>query len=192
MEIITIIAIIIGPIAAVQVDRYLYKIRSNRNNRVSIFKTLMATRGNVLSYRHVEALNRIDLEFSGKKKYDEVISAWKLYFNNLVKDVSEYKDEELKRWNDENHDLLVDLLLEMGKSLGYKFDKALIKRNIYSPRGHWEIEQEQKLIRMSLIELLRGNSSLPMKIIQNENDETLKKQKELQNAMLEYYKNKNE
>jgi hypothetical protein len=67
MEILTIFAIIIGPIAAVQIEKQLHRSRANWERKTSIFKTLMATRGAVLSYSHVEALNRIDLEFSDKK-----------------------------------------------------------------------------------------------------------------------------
>ena len=82
-EIISICAIILGPILAVQIEKYLERRRENKNRRLSIFKTLMATRGAVLSWTHVEALNRIDLEFSNKKKFEKVIKAWKEYFDNL-------------------------------------------------------------------------------------------------------------
>ena len=82
-ELLTIVAIIIGPILAVQAEKFLQRNRDNRYRRLNIFKTLMATRGSSLSFSHVEALNRIDLEFSDNKKYDKVIAAWKEYFDNL-------------------------------------------------------------------------------------------------------------
>lgn len=37
----------------------------------------MASRGSILSFEHVAALNKIDLEFSNRKKYKKVIDARK-------------------------------------------------------------------------------------------------------------------
>ncbi len=132
-DIISICAIILGPILAVQIEKYLERRRENKNRRLSIFKTLMATRGSALSWDHVEALNRIDLEFSGNKKFEKVIQTWKEYFDNLSR---KYIPEEEAIWVNKNQDLLADLLYEMGHSLGFNFDKILIKRNVYSPVGH--------------------------------------------------------
>lgn len=73
-DILTILAIVIGPIAAVQIEKYIQRKRDSKNQREDIFKTLMATRGSVLSYAHVEALNRIDLEFSNHNKYKKIMS----------------------------------------------------------------------------------------------------------------------
>ena len=94
----------------------------------------MATRGSSLSFAHVESLNRIDLEFSNNKKYQKVIAAWKEYFDNLGQ--KKETNEQITIWFARNEELLANLLYEIGQSLGYKFDKVLIKRNIYSPVGH--------------------------------------------------------
>ena len=133
-EILTIIAIVLGPILAVQAEKLLQRRREDKSRRLNIFKTLMATRGSSLSFAHVEALNRIDLEFSDDKKYQKVIAAWKEYFDNLGQKAQ--TDEQLTVWVARNEELLANLLYEMGQSLGYKFDKVLIKRNMYSPAGH--------------------------------------------------------
>lgn len=82
-EVLIIRAIILGPILAVQAEKVLQRRRENRNRQVGIFKVLMATRGAVLSAAHVEALNRIDLEFSTSKECTKVIETWKEYFDNL-------------------------------------------------------------------------------------------------------------
>lgn len=182
LDIVTISAIVIGPIAAVQIDKYLERNRDLKNRKESIFKTLMATRGTVLSYSHVEALNRIDLEFSSNKKYKRVIDAWKEYFDNLSQPAT---DEQLPVWSSRNTELLANLLFEMGKALHYNFDKVLIKRNVYSPVGHSNVEREQQAIRQGLLELLNGNRIIPMTVIQDE--ETIQKQKDLQVAMKKYY-----
>jgi hypothetical protein len=186
-NVLTIIAIIIGPIAAVQIQKFIEKTKDKKNRKIYIFKTLMAARGSALYHSHVEALNRIDLEFSGERKYDKVIQAWKEYFDNLSQKVD---DNQIPVWSSKNEELLVELLFEMGKSLGYKFDKLLIKRNIYSPIGHARIEQEQENLRRNLNEVLDGNRVIPMTLIQDE--EQIKKQVELQKIMIDYYKSQTE
>lgn len=184
-EIISICAIILGPILAVQIEKYLERLREKKNRRLSVFKTLMATRGSVLSWTHVEALNRIDLEFSGKKKFDKVVEAWKEYFDNLSQKPE--TAEQIAVWSKQNEELLAELLLKMGKSLGFKFDKILIKRNVYSPVGHARMELEQEQIRNSMLEILSGDKGFPITLISD--SDAIKKQEELQSTMLAFYKN---
>lgn len=184
-EIISICAIILGPILAVQIEKYLERRREKKNRRLSVFKILMATRGSVLSWDHVEALNRIDLEFSNEKKFDKVIQAWKEYFDNLSQKAG--TSEEGIVWAKKNEDLLADLLYEMGQSLGFKFDKVLIKRNVYSPVGHVKMELEQEQIRNSMLEILSGDKGFPITLISD--SDAIKKQEELQSTMLAFYKN---
>jgi hypothetical protein len=186
-EILTIVAIILGPIMAVQIDKFLVRRSERINRKLWIFKTLMATRGTVLSSSHVEALNRIDLEFSDNTKYRKVLSNWKEYFDNLSQRRAETQ-EEIIVWSAKNEELLANLLLEMGQSLGYKFDKALIKRNIYYPSGHGIVERENELIRKGLLNILNNESSLSVNIGQvNLNEEASTRQEELQKLLIEYY-----
>lgn len=113
-----------------------------------------------------------------------MISSWKEYFDNLSQKVT---DENVQVWSARNEELLSNLLFEMGNSLGYKFDKVLIKRNVYSPVAHGSIEREMQAIRKGIIDILYGDRNLPFEIIQNQDPETLDKQKQLQEAMLKYY-----
>jgi hypothetical protein len=69
-------AVFLGPIIAVRLTRYLDNQKEIKGRKLDIFKTLMATRAYTVSWQHVEALNRIDLEFSQKQER-EVIEAWK-------------------------------------------------------------------------------------------------------------------
>jgi len=187
-EILTMVAIILGPILAVQAEKFLQRRRDDKGRRLNIFKSLMATRGSSLSFAHVEALNRIDLEFSDDKKYQKVIAAWKEYFDNLGHRVQ--ADDQLTVWFARNEELLANLLYEMGQSLGYTFDKVLIKRNIYSPVGHERVERENEQIRKGLLNVLNSETAIPMTIIIDQ--EALNKQTELQAAMLKYYNSKSD
>lgn len=187
MEILTIIAILVGPIISVQIQKYLERTRTDLNRKLDVFKTLMATRGSSLSYQHVEALNRIDLEFSNDKKYEKVIEAWKEYFDNLSK--HDQTKEELVVWGARNEELLANLLYEMALSLHYKFDKVLIKRNIYSPVGHANIEMENNIIRKGLMNLMKGEIAFPVEvIIPEETLVNISKQSELQQLLIDQYK----
>lgn len=171
----TIAAIILSPLIAVQVEKFLERRRSDKERKLNIFKTLMATRGWALDHRHVEALNMIDLEFT---KVETVITQWKAYLDHLnqmpLDTNSDVKDEEQKSreqtqydtlmstWRDKREDYFVDLLFEMGKLLKYKFDKTHIKRSIYTPKGHADTENEQQFLRKASIELLKGRLKLPV------------------------------
>ena len=52
----------------------------------------------------------------------------------------------------------------MGISLGYNFEKVQIRRGIYNPKGHFEIEQELNIIRKGFVAIFAGKLSLPMAV----------------------------
>src|SRR5438067_9365814 len=79
----TIIAIILGPILAIQVEKYLEDRRESRRRKITLFRELMVTRGSRLSARHVEALNGIQMEFHNEGEDKKVVDAWKLYITHL-------------------------------------------------------------------------------------------------------------
>lgn len=170
---ISILAIVLSPILAVQVQKALEKISEKRNQKLHIFNTLMATRATNLNPDHVSALNCIDLAFSGKlKKEKPVIRAWKELLDQYEKypQRDRFQDEttylnELNIASNKAKDLLTELLSEMAKSLNYDFDKTHIKNGCYVPMGHIEIEHEQNIIRKALIALLAGQIPLGMNIL---------------------------
>lgn len=185
-----ILAVMIAPFLAVFVQKQIETWKSKRDVKLSIFKTLMATRGATLSQQHVQALNMIDLEFSDKnKKEREVIRIWKEYLDHLAslpKDPDENK-AALPNWVDKNTDYLADLLQAMGLCLGYDFDKVHIKRGIYSPEGHTQAELEQRAIRFYALQVLSGKqsiSTLTSLIPSNANDEEFGRK--IQKVLSEY------
>jgi len=158
------IAIFTGPIIAVQVQKWIETYRENKDRRKKIFKTLMATRGQILSIEHVAALNMIDLEFD-EKGDKKVVEAWNIYFDHLG--ACPASDEDIaiqKNWNENKKDKLVDLLYAMGNTLGYDFDKVRLKRNIYVPQGHEDLELENQLIRRGLLQIIVGKRFFPVQV----------------------------
>lgn len=156
------IAVLLAPLVAVQVQKWLEHHREDRERKLRIFKTLMATRATALSQEHVQALNMIDLEFFGKK-YKNITVAWKGYLDHLG-DFPKDDEKQFPIWNDKKADLLAHLLMVMGTSLGYEFDAVHVKKGIYMPQGHAQIEDENILIRRGLIRLLYGDANVKMDI----------------------------
>jgi hypothetical protein len=151
-------AVILGPVIAVQLTRYLDNKKEIRERKLWIFKTLMATRASTLSPHHVEALNRIDLEFDVKSLDEKaVIEAWKAYLDILG-------DTQIpqEQWGTRRVDLLIELLHKMAKVLDYEFDKTHIKNSSYYPRGYGELEEDQSAIRRGVKELIEGHRVIPM------------------------------
>jgi len=165
-EWLTIAAVILGPIFAVQVQRRLEAIRDRNNRRLGVFHTLMATRAARLSHPHVQALNQIDIEFYGRKRFGirrqtagekAVTNAWRIYSDHLN---NRYPDNELLRWVEDGDKLLAKLLFEMSRALGYDFDEVELRRNVYSPVAHGKLEAQEASIRIGLERLLAGQSAL--------------------------------
>ena len=183
---VTVVAVIAGPILAVQIQKYLEGLKQNKARKVQVFKDLMATRAATLAYQHVVALNMVGLEFQGKK-YSKVVNAWKTYLDHLS---SFPKDDEAmaKVWGEKKNDLLSDLLYEMGISLGFDFDKVHIKKAGYIPKAYEDQELEQSLLRKSLLEVLLAGRPVPMNIVSFPSDgEAVEVQKKLQKSLSEYF-----
>jgi hypothetical protein len=161
-NILMVAAVLIAPILAVQVQKWLEVFREERGRKIWIFKTLMATRAANLSSDHVRALNMIDLEFRGKK-YKSVADSWKAYLDHLASFPKD--DENLQtQWQERMTDRLANLLMEMGKSLGYEFDEVHVKKGVYAPEAHGRLEDENAHVRRGLIRVLYGDSALKMDV----------------------------
>ena len=151
-------ATLLGPLVAVQITRYLDEEKEKRGRKLWVFKTLMATRAYTVSPVHVEALNRIDLEFDVEHpKEKAVVAAWRQYLDLLgTKGMSE------EQWALRRSDLLVDLLFHMGHALNYDFDKTQIRNGTYSPIAHGRLEEQQAAIRQGVIDLMDGKRAIPV------------------------------
>lgn len=165
METVNVIAILLSPLIAVQVTQWLNKKKETKASRIVIFGNLMATRATVTNPIHVEALNRIDIEFYSKKnKYKKVLDAWKVYHDHLNDPKMKDNPDELdsKSWNERSPELLTELLYEMAQALGYSFDKVAIKRGHYFPKGLGDIESDQAIIRRGFSEIFQGKKAFPV------------------------------
>jgi hypothetical protein len=154
-------AVYVAPQKAFEAQWKLQQREEARKRRLQAFTTLMATRGNVIHYRHVEALNLIDVEFSEDSERD-IRDAWKTYLDHLntyaVDQTHEPDEAKLRNLQnqkeDRRKDLLAELLQKMGARLGYGFDFTYLKGRAYYPQGHGTEAEEQSSLRKGLIEIL--------------------------------------
>lgn len=146
---------LLGPVLAVQAQKWIEAFREKRARRLAIFRTLMATRALNLSPAHVEALNAVPIDFYGDKK---VMDAWEEYLMHL-----NGTGPADAVWGAKRIDLFVKLLVLVGSRVGYTFNVAEMNR-VYFPAGHGELEADQTFIRKGLIAVLKGEKSVPIEI----------------------------
>lgn len=187
-DIAIVLATLLGPVLAVQAQKWLERNRETKQRRVAIFRTLMATRATSLSPAHVEALNAVPIEFYGNdEKLKAIVDKWKAYLNHLGQ-----KAMAIEVWGPKRLELFVDLLHEMAGFLGYKFNQVEISNDIYSPEGHAKIETDQEIIRRGLALLLSGQFALPMVVKQFPFDPAaIKEQEELRQLLGKWLKGEN-
>lgn len=159
----TIFAIYYGPIQALKIQRNLDEEREARKRKVYVFKTLMSNRATRLSPNYVQALNLIDVEFTGANDKEKAVrEAWK----ELLDLFQNYKTTPNAM--DKSDELNAALLAAMGKSLGYDFDKVYLKKGAYYPEFSVNVELEQHSLRKRVLELLDGSGTrkLPIAIFE--------------------------
>lgn len=156
MEWLNILAVLLSPLFAVQASQWLDRKRDEKRRQVAIFQTLMTTRAQSLSPQHVQALNAIDLEF-GDKKSKGVREAWKAYLDHL-----NTSGATPEMWAARREELFVDLMHTMSARLAYKFDKTEIRRSIYAPRGHSDLERDNEIVRKALVAIMEGKAGFPI------------------------------
>jgi hypothetical protein len=172
----TLLAIVLGPIAAIQVQKFLERAKERRQKQLWLFGQLLSTRGAKLSADHVNALNLIDLIFSKEallggvrrsKSDDEVVTAWKRYRGQLH---TEHDEQSFPVWIARVEELFVELLFAMSNALGYSFDKEDLQRGAYTPQGHGQRDFEDHLIRQALVAVAKGDVAIPVRIVSDSED----------------------
>ena len=168
-SIITTLAIIVGPILAVQVETCLGRKREERERRLQVFRTLMITRKIPLSGFRIDALNSIDIYFD---RDEEVSKKWREYLDSLNNPNKEkISEDEANSLKDKADEKFIDMLEVMAKAVGYKkFDKIYIKNTTYLPEvylGYLENQIKANKDISPLIEIIKSalnNKSIEQKI----------------------------
>jgi hypothetical protein len=169
-----ILATLLSPFIAVQSQKWIEHARRQRDAQQHVFEVLMATRATRLAPEHVNALNRIDIDFGAHgrrqtqkqtQKETEVINRWRLYADQLNLALPDNPtDAQLEAWAQRRDDLFIELLFAMSESLGYTFDRVQLRRAVYRPQGHNVVELRQDIIQRGLADIFSGNASFPMSV----------------------------
>jgi hypothetical protein len=151
-----------------------------KDRKLQIFYTLMQTRSERLSYRHIESLNMIDMEYNG---INNIIDSWNEYLDNLN---TSCNDADRYHLNQARDQLFVNMLYEMSKYLGYPYNKVDIKNKLYIPLAHsQEIKRtnkerlmQERINTLILDILIKSNNkgSLSVIIKKNQNRKVNKRQ----------------
>jgi hypothetical protein len=164
-SLLTILAIFAGPITALWVQRILDARREQDKRRRDLFNTLWATRSSFatrLHYRHVEALNMIEIEFQGKMA---VINVWREYLSllNVPNPDTEVARDRLFSDRDKK---IKDLVYEMSRVLRYKFTRLEVDKQWYRPVAHDTWANQETALRQGIVSLLKGEDSLPVRLVE--------------------------
>jgi hypothetical protein len=182
------VATILGPILAVQAQKWIERLRETRERKLRVFYTLMGSRAARTSPEHVQALNLIDLLFR-RKAEKPVIDAWEAYRDHLNQDAEKMTPNQQEAWITRGNDYFNALMHAMSTALGYRFTKPQIQRGIYSPRAHSIADIEQQAIRRGAAMVLSGNQPLKMEVTAFPvSEDALRLQKEVLEAFLDTLK----
>lgn len=162
---------LIGPILAVGATRFVDAWRESQERKDAVFVSLMTTRRTQLNAEHVNALNRIELEFSNSPR---VITELRGYMNLMEERTPPLsrneKDEGVKRHHAQAEEDLIrrrrrafgSLVQVIGKKLGRTVDRHDIIEGGYYPGGWAEAEQLQLDNMRRLNDVLNWKGPFPI------------------------------
>jgi hypothetical protein len=156
LDYMTLFALLAAPAMAVGIQLWFSDRQEHRRRKLGVLDILMQYRGRIIHSDSVRSLNSVDVVF-----YDSPIVRSK--FTTLL----DFLDsEEVRAVPRAPHttarldDLLTELLSEICKVLGYKFDHTRIKTKVYRPKAFADEEEFVQDLRESLMPLLRGTTPL--------------------------------
>lgn len=161
-------ATLLGPILAVQAQKWVERSRETRARKLQVFHSLMATRGARLSPDHVRALNMIDLSFYGPVRFGKnwrskaeraVLAAWKEYLDHLSEN-HDFEGPNAQALFTRRDELFINLLAAMATDLGYEFDRVQLRKSWYSPIAHGQLEERQAALLAAATEVFQGQRPL--------------------------------
>jgi hypothetical protein len=186
-----VLATLFSPLIAVRVQKFIEGAGERRSGQKRIFNILMATRATRVAFEHVQALNAIDIEFSGSRwrmqsaREKEVINRWRIYAAHLNRPVDVVNEAAAVNWNARGDELFTDLLVAPAAALGYPFDRVQLNQGIYYPRAHGEAERRREIYERAVVDVMTGAAPLNIKLTEvPTSEEATEQQKKLQEAWL--------
>lgn len=157
-ELLLIFSTLMGPIVAVAATRIVDVLRDRAQRRYDIFLALMATRRARLNSLHVEALNKIEVEFANNT---HIIVALRRYMDLLEEPTSDQSTPSELIFKRRNRSF-AELIQAIGKKLGRRIDKNDFIEGGYFPQGWAEMEELQLANMREINKILNFEKALPV------------------------------
>ena len=148
---------VLGPILAVQTQKWVERVSEKKRRKLFIFESLMATRNARISAEHARALNSIDFAFYGAPK---VLSSWQEYRKHLSNDPNLLPPNQLSGWFGKGNELFVNLLVAMADECKLEFPKDELRNGHYAPIASFEREKQLEDINTQLLAVLTGGQAV--------------------------------
>lgn len=150
-DVLTIVAILVGPLASVAVTMWWQRRKEKRDAKERLFVTLMAhRRSSPPAQDWVDSLNVIDVVFAGHTK---ILDLWHRYYDAL------HTDPQATNYQAQEHTYLL-MLAEIARLLGYKNLEITDIDKFYSPRAHGDQTQLTYQTQIEWLRVLRNTARL--------------------------------
>lgn len=153
VEVATIAALIAGPTLAVSITFVFQRREFVRNQRLTVFNTLMATRTNVTNPDFLRSLAMIDVVFSKKP---HVLAKWHEYYESMQNPAFNDTNGGFIRLGKMN-----EMLAEMAKAMGYGksigFGELM---RVYNPQVLADVAKIQKDTAEEFLRVLKASENL--------------------------------
>lgn len=161
-----VMATVVGPVLAVQAQKWVERTRERRSRKDWIFNVLMANRRHRYSAATLPVLNSIEVAFYGgrglfgqSRRDHAVTEKWAQLLAHLTPNPRlESDDPRFETWTNDADRLFFELLHAMCTSLGYKFEISELRRGGYVPESQATAEIESQAMRSAAVKWLEGNS----------------------------------
>jgi hypothetical protein len=136
--------------------------RESRKRKLYVLDTLMSYRGRLVHSDNVRAMNMIDIVFYSNAAVRVRFKTLLTHLDSDAMKAQPITPETLSR----AEDLIVELISEIAKDVGYSFDHTLIKRQAYRPGAFQDEETYTTHVRAAVMAVLQGRESLRVKVEQ--------------------------
>lgn len=168
-----IIATLLGPVVAVQAQKWVERSRRVGDMRQWIFTTLMTTRANRLTAAHIEALNTITIAFHGSSRRlrsnrcQLVLDRWKEYLTVLSTPIGP-SPEDAVRHNTRIVEIFTNLLEAIAVERGFEFDRVEMANGAYHPQAMVDNVEKGNAVLENALKVLQGSQGIRVVIAEGE------------------------
>lgn len=158
----TVVATLIGPIAAVLITLWYQRRDQQYQRRLAVFRSLMQWRANWLNAEWVGALNMIPVEFAG---HPEIMTSLSSLLDKLSDRGFAEGGEHLAAAYGRAETAFVELVQKLARNLRIDLNGFDLRGRVYAPSG-WAAEQAAiQSLRADTSAILSGERPLKIELI---------------------------